>query len=264
MSGGSRLWPAGCGCGQRPWASVRFVPWLVSPSAYRIGTPAAGASWEAECGDRGRGQWRRSHRTGGGAADGGLAVWALEPYFGGSHKAFLEGLAASFAATTSRLFTLPGRYWKWRMHGAALSPGARWRAEQRAATGEPAPTSSSPRTCSTCPCSWPRWLLPLGRVPTILYFHENQLTYPLPPGVERDLSYGFKNLASAAGGRRGGLQQRVPPAGVPAGGDGPAGGDARRDPRVGARGDRGAVDGAPCGLRPAPLRRAPGPGSGRP
>ena len=37
----------------------------------------------------------------------------------------------------------------------------------------------------------------LGRVPTIVYFHENQLTYPLPPGVERDLSYGFKNLASA-------------------------------------------------------------------
>jgi glycosyltransferase involved in cell wall biosynthesis len=37
----------------------------------------------------------------------------------------------------------------------------------------------------------------LGRVPTVVYFHENQLTYPLPPGVERDLSYGFKNLIGA-------------------------------------------------------------------
>jgi glycosyltransferase involved in cell wall biosynthesis len=35
------------------------------------------------------------------------------------------------------------------------------------------------------------------RVPSIVYFHENQLTYPLPPGVERDLGYGFKNLTTA-------------------------------------------------------------------
>jgi glycosyltransferase involved in cell wall biosynthesis len=30
----------------------------------------------------------------------------------------------------------------------------------------------------------------LGSVPTVLYMHENQLTYPLPPGVKRDLTYG--------------------------------------------------------------------------
>jgi len=35
------------------------------------------------------------------------------------------------------------------------------------------------------------------RAPTMVYFHENQLTYPLPPGVERDLGYGVKNLVSA-------------------------------------------------------------------
>jgi glycosyltransferase involved in cell wall biosynthesis len=33
--------------------------------------------------------------------------------------------------------------------------------------------------------------------PTLLYFHENQLTYPLPPGVERDLTYGMRNIVSA-------------------------------------------------------------------
>jgi glycosyltransferase involved in cell wall biosynthesis len=38
----------------------------------------------------------------------------------------------------------------------------------------------------------------LGRVPSLIYFHENQLTYPLPHGVERDLGYGFKNVTSAA------------------------------------------------------------------
>ncbi len=32
--------------------------------------------------------------------------------------------------------------------------------------------------------------------PVAVYFHENQLTYPLPPGVERDLGLGMKNLQS--------------------------------------------------------------------
>jgi len=32
----------------------------------------------------------------------------------------------------------------------------------------------------------------------MLYFHENQLTYPLPPGVDRDLGYGLRQLVSAA------------------------------------------------------------------
>ena len=36
-----------------------------------------------------------------------------------------------------------------------------------------------------------------GRIRSMVYFHENQITYPLPPGVERDLGYGFKNLTTA-------------------------------------------------------------------
>jgi glycosyltransferase involved in cell wall biosynthesis len=37
----------------------------------------------------------------------------------------------------------------------------------------------------------------VARAPAIVYFHENQLTYPLPPGVERDLGYGVKNITTA-------------------------------------------------------------------
>ena len=43
----------------------------------------------------------------------------------------------------------------------------------------------------------PAWLalLPrrprLARVPCVLYMHENQLTYPPPPGTKRDLAYGM-------------------------------------------------------------------------
>ncbi|MCL5942884.1 MAG: DUF3524 domain-containing protein, partial [Actinobacteria bacterium] len=51
---------------------------------------------------------------------GGLRVWALEPYYGGSHRQFLEGLQAHSTHEVTAL-TLPGRHWKWRMHGGALS-----------------------------------------------------------------------------------------------------------------------------------------------
>jgi glycosyltransferase involved in cell wall biosynthesis len=33
--------------------------------------------------------------------------------------------------------------------------------------------------------------------PAVLYFHENQLLYPLAPGEERDFHYGFTNVTSA-------------------------------------------------------------------
>ncbi len=124
-----------------------------------------------------------------------LAVWALEPYFGGSHQAFLEGLAAASCHELT-LFTLPGRNWKWRMHGAALSL-AQQAAARRCATG-----AWPDLFFASDMLDLPLFLASLGpagrSVPTLLYMHENQLTYPLPTGVERDLSYGFKNLASAA------------------------------------------------------------------
>jgi glycosyltransferase involved in cell wall biosynthesis len=34
-------------------------------------------------------------------------------------------------------------------------------------------------------------------IPAVLYFHENQLTYPLPPGRSRDLSFPWINYTSA-------------------------------------------------------------------
>jgi glycosyltransferase involved in cell wall biosynthesis len=125
---------------------------------------------------------------------GGLSVWALEPYFAGSHKAYLEGLA-HHSRHRLVLLTLPGRNWKWRMHGGALSL-ARMTLERQAATGE-APQVLFASDMLDLPVFLAAVAPNLGQVPAFLYFHENQLTYPLPAGVERDLSYGFKNLASA-------------------------------------------------------------------
>jgi glycosyltransferase involved in cell wall biosynthesis len=136
----------------------------------------------------------------------GLLVWALEPYFGGSHKQFLEGLA-HHSRHDLTLFTLPGRHWKWRMHGGALSL-ARAVGDRRSVAAAPGLRARGERPdvlFASDMLDLPVFLAAVepmvARAPAIVYFHENQLTYPLPPGVERDLGYGFKNLTSALAAR---------------------------------------------------------------
>ena len=132
-------------------------------------------------------------------------VWALEPYYGGSHRQFLDGLARH-SGHDFTLLTLPGRHWKWRMHGGALELAAQ--AGSLLAQGACSPDLFFASDMVDLPV----FLATLGRrgalggaavrqvsgaIPSIVYFHENQLTYPLPPGVDRDLGYGFKNLTTA-------------------------------------------------------------------
>ena len=49
-----------------------------------------------------------------------LKIIALEPYYGGSHKAFLDGWTASSRHKWT-LLTLPPRKWKWRMRHSAVT-----------------------------------------------------------------------------------------------------------------------------------------------
>jgi len=117
----------------------------------------------------------------------------LEPYFGGSHRAVLEGLLARLP-WESDLLTLPARKWKWRMRGSAITmadearrlhgEGARWDlvlastfvnlAEFKGLAGEA-----------------------VAGVPAVVYFHENQLTYPTRHDAEWDFQFPLTNLTSA-------------------------------------------------------------------
>ena len=47
-----------------------------------------------------------------------MRILALEPYYGGSHKTFLDGLQAHVPFEFI-LLSLPARKWKWRMRLAA-------------------------------------------------------------------------------------------------------------------------------------------------
>ncbi|MBW1979629.1 MAG: DUF3524 domain-containing protein [Deltaproteobacteria bacterium] len=116
----------------------------------------------------------------------------LEPFYGGSHRDFADGLL-SHSSHHLQLLTLPARFWKWRMRGAALhfarkvdNPAAyagllltdlMSLADLRAIWGDACPKA-------------------------LVYFHENQLSYPLPPGERLDYQFGFTNITTALAAQR--------------------------------------------------------------
>lgn len=117
-------------------------------------------------------------------------VLLLEPYFTGSHRTWALGLKQHSKHTIDFL-TLPGRFWKWRMHGAAITLA-------RMALELPHRYDVIFATDMIDLASFLAHARHrFGRTPTTIYFHENQLTYPPPPGSKRDLHYGFINYNSA-------------------------------------------------------------------
>ena len=49
-----------------------------------------------------------------------MNICLLSPYHGGSHKAWAQGYR-EHSRHRIRLLTLPPRFWKWRMHGGAIT-----------------------------------------------------------------------------------------------------------------------------------------------
>lgn len=122
-----------------------------------------------------------------------MRVLLVEPYFGGSHQAWAEGYQAA-SRHEVRLLTLPARWWRWRMRGAALtlSEGV---AEMTAAGWTPTVVLVSDMVDLPALQAFTRRTL--SDVPFVLYFHESQLTYPDSPLAEPDLSYAVTNWLSA-------------------------------------------------------------------
>jgi len=124
-------------------------------------------------------------------------LWLIEPYYAGSHQAWADGYAAH-SRHAVRLLTLPGRFWKWRMQGGAVTLA-------RLAQDLPPPDLILASDMLNVPVFLSLWqrrcrmgpAAGRARTPLALYFHENQLTYPLRPGEKRDLHYGFINAVSA-------------------------------------------------------------------
>jgi len=108
-------------------------------------------------------------------------ILLLEPYYGGSHKAFLRGLQ-NHVDMDFTLITLPARKWKMRMQTAAP-----WLAEQIIDLHRQGKRFDG-MLCSTfLDLAVLRALLARAGIwlPAAVYFHENQFAYPgriLDPG----------------------------------------------------------------------------------
>ncbi|MDT8317218.1 MAG: DUF3524 domain-containing protein [bacterium] len=122
-------------------------------------------------------------------------ILIIEPYNSGSHAAWAGGYQ-SYSSHNVDILGMEGRYWKWRMHGGAVTLAKRFM------EGDLKPDlifASDMLDLST--------FLALTRsrtagIPAALYFHENQLSYPWSPDDrdvlnKRDSHYGFINYSSA-------------------------------------------------------------------
>ncbi|HMA66548.1 MAG TPA: DUF3524 domain-containing protein, partial [Desulfosalsimonadaceae bacterium] len=111
----------------------------------------------------------------------------LEPFYGGSHKDFADGLCRHSSHCIS-LYTLPDRFWKWRMRGAAL---AFLRKIPYSETFDAIIMSNLMSAADF------RALFPGQCPPLLVYFHENQLSYPVAREDERDMHFGFTDITTA-------------------------------------------------------------------
>jgi len=122
-----------------------------------------------------------------------MKILALEPYYGGSHKAFLDTWMQKSRHEWD-LLTLPANKWKWRMRVSAIKFADE--INQRLNQGQ---------TWDVIFCSDMLNLAEflglaspgLRNIPSIAYFHENQLTYPSRFVQERDNHFAMTNMTTA-------------------------------------------------------------------
>ena len=116
-----------------------------------------------------------------------MKIIFLESFYGGSHKSFLDGLMKHSRHDIEPI-TLPARFWKWRLRSAAL-----YFAEQLADE-----IHHYDLLLATDMMNLAEFIALTGfQKPKILFFHENQLTYPRPKNASLEPHLGIINVVSA-------------------------------------------------------------------
>ncbi|XP_058695505.1 glycosyltransferase-like domain-containing protein 1 isoform X10 [Poecile atricapillus] len=116
-----------------------------------------------------------------------MSVLLIEPFYGGSHKQLMDLLQEELQEDCV-LCTLPAKKWHWKARTSALY------------FMQTVPTSSNYRILfASSVLNLPELaaLRPdLGKLKKVLYFHENQLAYPVQKCQERDFQYGYNQILS--------------------------------------------------------------------
>lgn len=111
----------------------------------------------------------------------------LEPFFGGSHLEFARGLK-EHSSHDIQIVSLPATYWKWRMAGAAFEFLQMIKN-----------LNSYDGIIATDMMNLSDFIMHAsGNIPPVLlYFHENQLSYPISEYEKTDHFMGAVNISSA-------------------------------------------------------------------
>ena len=124
-----------------------------------------------------------------------LKILLIEPYYTGSHKKWANDYRR-LSNHNVKILSLKGQFWKWRMHGGAVTLADKfnkinWKPNLIIATDMLDFTTFLSLTRKKT-----------YNIPAIIYFHENQISYPWSPNdidvkKNRDSHYGFINYSSA-------------------------------------------------------------------
>tara|TARA_E500000178_G_scaffold74387_1_gene72141 strand:- start:1454 stop:2575 length:1122 start_codon:yes stop_codon:yes gene_type:complete len=124
-----------------------------------------------------------------------MEVFLLETYYTGSHKQWIDGYK-NFSKHKIKILSMIGQFWKWRMHGGAVTLAKRFNKMKC----NPDIILCSDMLDLTTFLSLTR--TKTNNIPIAIYFHENQLSYPWSPKDRdkmnnRDAHYSFINYSSA-------------------------------------------------------------------
>ena len=123
-----------------------------------------------------------------------MKILALEPFYGGSHKAWLNSLV-KYSKHEYELLTMPPRWWKYRMYAAAITLAKKAMREDYQFMPDLILASDMLDLANFLSFTRKKF----SQTPALLYFHENQFAYPENPDFANrfDNHYKFNNYTSA-------------------------------------------------------------------